>query len=68
MASSQPTVRKDRFGLRTSRELLGNPERQLRRVRRVALGTFVNFHARVHMEDNDMTQRNLAQLPKSQGF
>jgi hypothetical protein len=37
-------------------------------VRRVAPGTFVNFHARAHMEDNEMTQRNLAQLRKSQYF
>jgi hypothetical protein len=37
-------------------------------VRQIAPVTFVAFHARTHMEDNEMTQRNLAQLAKTQRF
>jgi len=37
-------------------------------VRQIAPVTFVDFHARTHMEDNEMTQRNLAHSAKTQGF
>ena len=43
-------------------------ESLFRPVRQIAPVTFVISHARTHMEDNEMTQRNLAQLANSQGF
>ena len=43
-------------------------ESLFRPVRQIAPVTFAISHARTHMEDNEMTQRNLAQLAKSQCF
>jgi hypothetical protein len=33
-----------------------------------ASGTFVDFHARTHMEDNEVTHHKPAQMAKSQCF
>lgn len=68
MDGLHPAVRSVSFGDLTGLEHLIAQRPRIHRVRQIAPVTFVAFHARTHMEDNEMTQRNLAQLAKTQRF
>jgi hypothetical protein len=63
-----PAVRSVSFGDQTGLEYWVAERPRLHRVRRVAEGILVDFHARARMEDNEITMRNPAHFAKSQCF